>query len=332
MKRIDEDIKTGNFKRAYLLYGKEAYLKDTYKNKLIKALVSQGDTMNYVCFSDDNISSGAVIDFADTMPFMAEYRVALIINSGFFKKADDAMAEYLGNVPDTTVLIFVESDVDKRNKSYKNITKYERDIEFTSLSDDVLAQWVTQRLKASSKTISSGVLREFLAYTDCEDDEVGPMNNIVNELDKLIAYTGKRNSIGIEDVRAVCIRHIESKISFDLINAIATKNIKRALDIYNDLLTSKEPPMRILALITRQFRRILLVKEYASMGYNTATIASKIGAREFAVKNDLSIARNMSLEEIKELLEDAVDLEYKFKSGLIDEKLTVELIMNKYAS
>ena len=47
LKNIQEDIKTGNFKKAYLLCGDEAYLKVQYKNKLLKALNPDGDTMNF---------------------------------------------------------------------------------------------------------------------------------------------------------------------------------------------------------------------------------------------------------------------------------------------
>lgn len=42
MKSILEDIKTQNFKQAYLLYGEEAYLKHQYKNKLKKRTAAGG--------------------------------------------------------------------------------------------------------------------------------------------------------------------------------------------------------------------------------------------------------------------------------------------------
>ena len=47
LKNIQEDIKTKNFKTAYLLYGEEAYLKQQYKHNLIRALNTDGDDMNF---------------------------------------------------------------------------------------------------------------------------------------------------------------------------------------------------------------------------------------------------------------------------------------------
>ena len=85
MKTIDEHIKTGQFKNAYLLYGDEDYLKKQYRDKLIKALLSEGDTMNFAKFEGKDISVGEVIDLAETLPFFADRRVILISDSGFFK-------------------------------------------------------------------------------------------------------------------------------------------------------------------------------------------------------------------------------------------------------
>ena len=69
MKSILEDIKTQNFKQAYLLYGEEAYLKHQYKNKLKNALLPEDDTMNFSRFEGKGTEIPKVIDLAETMPF-----------------------------------------------------------------------------------------------------------------------------------------------------------------------------------------------------------------------------------------------------------------------
>ena len=108
MKRIDEDIANGQFQNIYLLYGEEEYLKLQYKNKLIAALVNEGDNMNFSKYTDTGINVNQVIDQAETMPFFAEHRVILIENSGFGKKMPDELGSYLSTIPDFTVFIFVE--------------------------------------------------------------------------------------------------------------------------------------------------------------------------------------------------------------------------------
>ena len=114
MKTIDEDIKNGQFKRVYLLYGEEAYLKKQYKDKLKVALVSQDDTMNMAAYEGKNINPKELIDLSETLPFFSDRRVILIENSGFFKGSPEELAEYMDQIPDTTTFLFVEEEVDKR--------------------------------------------------------------------------------------------------------------------------------------------------------------------------------------------------------------------------
>ena len=98
MKTIDEDIKSGNFKQIYLLYGTEAYLKKQYKDKLKNAMAAPDDTMNFTRFEGKNINPKEVIDLAETLPFFADKRVILIEDSGFFKSSCEDLAEYLSHL------------------------------------------------------------------------------------------------------------------------------------------------------------------------------------------------------------------------------------------
>ena len=85
MQRINEDIKTGNFKQIYLLYGEERYLKNQYTTRLRKALCQDGDEMNTHFYQGKDFSLGQVIDLAETLPFLAERRVMFFKDTGLFK-------------------------------------------------------------------------------------------------------------------------------------------------------------------------------------------------------------------------------------------------------
>ena len=104
MKTIDEDIKSGQFKKIYLLYGDEAYLKKQYKDKLKKALVQPDDTMNFTAYEGKDTNPKEVIDLSETLPF-ADRRVILIENSGFLRAVVRELAEYMPQVPDTTLFL-----------------------------------------------------------------------------------------------------------------------------------------------------------------------------------------------------------------------------------
>ena len=151
MKSIDEDIKTGQFQNVYLLYGEEAYLKRQYKEKLLKAMVTQGDTMNFSAYEGKDIAQGELIDLAETLPFFAERRVILVEDSGFFKNSAEELAAYIPEVAESTCFIFVESEVDKRNKLYKQVKKSGRIVCFERQNDEILMRWVGGRLKKEGK-------------------------------------------------------------------------------------------------------------------------------------------------------------------------------------
>ena len=77
MKTISQDIKSGEFKQIYLLFGEEAFLRKSYKNRLKAALVGD-DTMNYHYFEGKGLDIREIISLADTMPFFGERRLIQI--------------------------------------------------------------------------------------------------------------------------------------------------------------------------------------------------------------------------------------------------------------
>ena len=130
VKNLQEDIKTGKFKNAYLLFGEEAYLKIQYKEKLIHALNPDDDTMNFTKYEGKGIEVREMIDLCETMPFFADHRVVLVENSGFFKNKCDELADYMKTLPDYLRLVFVEEEVDKRSRMYKAVKNCGRIVEF----------------------------------------------------------------------------------------------------------------------------------------------------------------------------------------------------------
>lgn len=325
MKSIDEDIKNGTFQKVYLLYGEEAYLKKQYKNKLKQALSKPGDTMNAAFFEGKDINSGELIDLAETMPFFADRRLIMIENSGVFKSASEELAVYMKEIAETACFVFVEEEVDKRSKMYKAVKAAGRIVEFPRQTDAVLTQWLLGRLKREDKKITQSVLQLFLSKTGND------MENIDKELEKLFCYTMEQEVITAEHVEAVCVTQTTGKI-FDMVNAIAEKKQRQALDLYYDLLALKEPPMRILFLIARQFNILLQVKELSGQGYDNKFIASKAGIPEFTVRRNQAQARGFSKEQLQEAVADCVQAEEDVKTGNMNDRMSVELLIVKYSS
>jgi len=179
--------------------------------------------------------------------------------------------------------------------------------------------------KKEGKQIGENTVRYFLAKVGTD------MENIQKELEKLFCYTLGQDAISKEDVDAICTTQITNKI-FDMVNAVADKKQKVALDYYYDLLALKEPPMRILFLLARQFKQLLEVKTMDERGYSRKEIAEKIGLNPFVVGKYQVQAKAFSKNELKKIMEDAVETEESVKTGNLTDILGVELFIIRYSS
>ncbi len=325
MKSIQEDIKTGNFKRAYLLFGEEAYLRRQYEQNLVRALIPEGDTMNFSRYEGKGIEVREIIELCETMPFFADHRVILIENSGFFKNKCDELADYMKELPEYVRMIFAESEVDKRSRMFKAVKGCGRAVEFVRQDEKNLMRWAAGILGREGRKITQRDMELLLARTGTD------MGNIRMELEKLIAYTMGRDVVTARDIDAVCTVQINNKI-FDMVRAVTEKNQKRALDLYYDLITLREPPMRILFLLSKQFRQLLMAKKMSASGMGQSEIASGLGIPSFALRNVMSCARAYTEPELEETLEDFVEAEEAVKTGRLEAVLSVELLIVKYSS
>ena len=324
MQLINEDIKSGNLKPAYLLYGEEQYLIRQYRDKLEKAALGDGDTMNLNRFEGKGVNVPGIIDIAETMPFFADRRVVVLENTELVKSGGEQLGEYLLEMEASTVFIFSESAIDKRSKLYKAIAKVGRAIEFERQNEQTLKRWILGLLKKEQKQITGQTLDLFLQKTG--DD----MENIRKELEKLICYCLDKEVITSEDVETICVHQIQNHI-FDMITAIAAGQQKQALQLYYELLTLREPPMRILFLITRQFNMLLQVKELVRKGYSQKQIAEKVGLQGFIAGKYINQASVFSMDYLKQAVQDCVEAEHDIKSGKMTDQLSVELLIIKYS-
>lgn len=325
MKRIQEDIKNGTFCRLYLLFGEETYLKQQYKQKLLQAWNPDGDTMNFHHLEGKGIDIRQLIDLCETMPFFADYRIILIENSGFFKNKTEVLADYLKTLPDFVRLLFVESEVDKRNRMYKAVKDLGHAAEFGRQDEKTLMRWAAAVLNKEGKRITQRDMELFLTKTGTD------MGNIRMELEKLLNYTMGRDVVTADDIEAICTTQTENRI-FEMVRAVTERNQKRALELYYDLLTLKEAPMRILFLLARQFQQMLSILQYQEEGLSQQEMAARLGVPSFVIRNLSACARAYSISSLQQAVEDFVSAEEDVKTGRLGDTLSVELLIIRYSS
>lgn len=325
MKTINDQLESRSFSRVFLLFGDETYLINQYRDKLVKALTNEGDTMNFTSYGADNFSLDNVASDIITMPFLAEYRVVLVEDSGIFDKSDDELISYINQMGDQNILIFCEKKVDKRKKMYTTLSKMDTAscLEFAAMDIPTLTKWLGGILS------DGGNIKVRATVADRLISAVGTdMTQLRNEAVKLRDYCMKRGEINDKDVDTICVNPVEDKV-FEMCESIAKKDRDRAILLYTDLCTIKTKPMTIIFLVTRQYNQLIQVSHLLCENADSARIASSLKTPEFAARKLIGICKNYKHRELLAALDKCQDADLAVKTGrLTDVNAAENLIVN----
>ena len=308
-RQLNDGLAKGEFRRIYLLCGEQAYLRLQNREKLVKALLGDGDAMNLSRYSGSDVSARDVIDMAETLPFFADRRVVVIENSGLLspKSASrsvtgsktaaalteeaDKIADFVPQIQDTAAIVMVEENVDKRGRLYKAIAKSQKDglgmiLECSTPEEADLRAWASGIFRRSGLTISGRTLALFLSYAG-ED-----MLNIAGEAEKLCCYC-----LGQREITEQAVRDAQV----------------------------------ILTLMRRQFGQLVKIRELSGK-LPDSEIARQVGLPPFVVTKKYRPALRMyTSEELLDALEECTRADHESKSGRIDAGMAVEMIIVRHS-
>lgn len=320
MKNINQHIQTNQIQTCYLLFGKEDYLKNQYREKLVNALASPEDNMNVSRFYGAGCSPREILDIANTMPFFAQKRVIVVENSTLFKKTPEQFEKELENLPASSHIIFVERDIDKRNRLYKWIQKNGYVCDMDTPDDKMLVSWIKNLCKEEQKTMEDAAIFYFIEHMGTD------MMLLRNEFEKLVCYKANASVITIEDVQEICVSQAVGKM-FAMLDAIGNRNRKQALLLYRDLLALREAPIGILRMLLRHYNILLQMSDLMKEGKNNKEIAAACSIPPFSVKKYAAQAGLYSFEKLYQMVEQCQDTEQMIKSGRVKDMVGVELLI-----
>ena len=329
---ILDDIKNRKLKQVYLLFGEEKYLIRQYRDSLIKNVTKKSNLselkgdMNYLRIEGTDATPTAIVDFGNTIPFFADYRLLVVENSGLFEgDAGNKVAEFLNDIPEQTTILFVENTVYRTTKLFKAVEKYGHCAEFKQMTEDKIKQWIAKRAASEGKSITVGAVNEVIKRIGYD------MSDISMELEKLFCYCLNKEVIEKSDVETIVTTHLSDHV-FDMIAAMGRGDSEEALRLYYDLLGLRVPCQKIHSLIVRQFNQLYMVRELRDKGYDKRRIADKTGMKPFVVDKCLGQIAGFSLKGLRNALTDCAEYEQNYKLGNISDKLGLEIILVKYSN
>jgi DNA polymerase-3 subunit delta len=261
-KELDRSLKTGRLQPLYLLVGCESYLRDAAAHNLTDAALS-GTLLrefNESSFSLLTDSALAAIAAAEQLPMMSERRVIRIRDFAKLRETDEEIIiRYLNRPADSTVMIFVADDLDKRKKLTRALLTSCAVVEFPAVKDAEAKVWARARLKELETTIDERVLSEVIRLVGTN------LQTLSSELDKLAAAAIETRQITMELVDQL-IGHSRELSNFELGDQLVAGDRRRALETLHRLLDHEVQPVMLLGLIASNYHRLALAKELLNRG------------------------------------------------------------------
>jgi len=322
LKNIKEQIKENSLCGAYLIYGEEDFLKDFYTKKIASLCIGDGPAeFNMMKINNEKISNDRISEFIMSLPFLSDTKVLVLKNSGLFSKASEADKKFwtdtLSSLPEYMVIVFCESNVDKRSALFKAVSKSHTAEEFPLSKEADLIKWFANILAQSGKSMT----KDDICFVI---ENVGRnMYLLKSEAEKLISFTANGPAL-IErcDIEACICKSLEGKV-FDLIDNIIAANNSKAISQIRDLKTLREEPVMIVALIFRQFSSLRKIKVLQN-SLTVSEMAQKAKIPDFIVKKHISQVKRFSLDELDNAIFMCNKTDKDIKSGLCEPWLAVE--------
>lgn len=330
----------------YLFYGEETYLLETRVKKIKKEYQQLILGINFIQIDDTNVEE--LIADLETPAFGFDKKLIIAKNTGIFKKEkkttksdskkkkvddiklplNEKIAKYiqenLEELKNTVDLVFVEQEVDK-NALYQTIEKVGEVKEFALLKlPDLIAN--IKKIAVAYKVNIDDATAKYLV--ECCGTS---MQDLINELRKLIEYKGENSNITKQDIDLLCTKQIQAVI-FDLTDNLGKKETSKALEVYNGLISNKEPIQKILITLYNHFKKLYIIKIAEKYNEDVATAMNLKPNQLFLVSKYKTQARYFETQELREVLEALIDLDANYKIGLISLEIGLEAILCRYCS
>ena len=322
------DFSNQNPQRTYYIVGPEHYLVDIVQRAIIKRFMGNDvDEFDFAFVYGDTDSAVSALEQLEMSPFMSKSRMVVVRSFEKMKVSDkNLIAEYVAKPVDTSILILTAETSDARIASTKIISENAVNISCRSpYNTEDIIRWLRAELRQKNISMENDSITLFA--NSIEND----YSLASNELEKLIIFTKNRGKIRLHDVEEVVGKSKTNKI-FDLQNALGRRNLKKSIQVLENMMSNEEPSKIIVFIITMLSRYFLVI--WKVLALNKKSISdSEISSRHlnevfFKFRNDyISAAKNFTLLETKQILATLLQADIDAKSLNIKQEIILQTLI-----
>jgi DNA polymerase-3 subunit delta len=325
---LRNQLKKGEIAPVYLLFGAEKYLRDLAAKAITEKVLHDSPLreFNETIVSLNDTEFQYAIAAAEQMPMVSSRRVVRITEINKIKESDEeALAHYLARPAESSVVIFVADELDKRRRFAKNLLDHSVAAEFAVLSDAELINWAKGKLKDFGAQADDVAVRQLVAL-------VG--NNVLrltNEIEKLAVAALPDSIITFELVEQL-VPNSRELSNFELTDHLLSKNRKGALQILNKILDDGAEPLMLLGLISYNFHRLFLAKELMRQGVERTEVARTMKLPYGRQEDFLAAARRADADKLAWILRRLAETDLAIKTSKATPRLQIEMLVSELAN
>lgn len=312
-------------KNFYLLYSGDGAILNKEINDLEKKLdISDTDIIYY---NIDDIDG--IINEASTIGMFSLNKFIIINMDSYFKDKKDIpninlLENYFDSYNSNSYLVFVcnSDSIDSRKKIVNLIKKYGI-VKKLEVNDNYLNDYVNNYLKDNGYKINNGDVVYFINRV-CNN-----INNVTNELDKLMLYKINDKIINRNDIDLLTVENIDDSI-YDLVNCILKNDNEKAIKLYNNFIDNGMDVNQIVAIVAAQIRLLYQVKRLYNSGKSNDEIAKILEFKSvYRVKYLLSDSYYYSESDLVKYLSKLADIDNAIKTSNGDGNMLMQLFIVK---
>ncbi|MBS4176275.1 DNA polymerase III subunit delta [Bacillus sp. FJAT-49731] len=330
-------IEQKQFSPLYLLYGTEDFIINETKQKIVANVLTEEEMdFNLSVYDLEETPVEQAIEDAETFPFTGEKKLIILHNPVFLtaEKPKDKLEHnlkkleaYIQEPASYSIVVFAGSyeKLDERKKITKLLKKNAEIIEGKKLSEPELKVWIREQAAVNKVQIDEMAIELLLTLVGSD------LMKLHTELEKLSLYVSESKRIDEEIVEKLTSRSFEQNI-FDLVDKVVQRKMDEAFRIYYDLRKQNEEPIKILALLSSQFRLIYQVKELLKRGYGQQQIAGMVKVHPFRVKLASGQSRSFTEKGLGEIINLLAKTDEQLKTGGAGRDVALEMFLFKLGS
>ena len=324
-------LKRREFSPVYILFGAETYLRDLAAKTIADLVLSDSSLreFNEIGHSlKDSRIEYALAD-AEQLPMMSSRRVVKITdvvvsatgNKDNLKETDEAILErYLTRPAESSIVIFIADELDKRRKISKLLLENAVAVEFTALNDFELRKWIRDKAKELKTEVDDKAAGLLIALLGTD------VRKITVEIEKL-AVAALPDRLITEELVENLVPNSREISNFDLTDNLLAGNKSKSLQVLKKVLDDGAEPLMLLGLIANNFHRLFLAKELMNQGVERREVARIMKLPPFKQEEFLATARRADAKKLSRILRRIADADLAVKTSKATPRLQIEMLV-----